>query len=368
MKSTIFIVPFNALIDDICDYSTQTMRILAEKKNFVVGVALGNPFSLFHDFSGFLKKNFLIKKSKNYFIFRPIMFIPGQRFELVKKLNLVINIFLLNLAFLSNKKRRRIMWFFEPKYSSVFLKFLYRDRSVFDCVDHFSFYENLKAEHQLALKKFDQVFVNSTTLKKAYQHLREDIKKVPLGFYSPPLKLKTKNQSRKKRLVFVGGIGSRIDFSFIMKLIESNSNFELTLIGPLSFSTQKLTDLKSKKLFLKLVAEKKIFWLDKIAKDKITTTVSNYDIGLIPYKKTAFNLNSFPMKVMEYFYVGLPVISTFIKELSYYPDHVYFPEVNGWQGINSFLNKSLVLLSAKRKIALKNSWEKKVDQILNNLF
>lgn len=366
MKSTIFIVPFNALIDDICDYSTQTMRILAEKKHFIFGIALGDPFSLWHDFSGFLKKSFLIKKSKNYFIFRPIMFIPGQRLELIKRFNLVINIFLLNLFFL-NKNSKKIMWFFEPKYSSVFLKFLHRDRSVFDCVDHFSFYENLKTEQQLALKKFDQVFVNSTTLKTAYQQLREDIKKVPLGFYSPPLKLKTKNQSKKKKLVFVGGIGPRIDFSFIVKLIKSNSNFELTLIGPLLFSTQRPAHLKLKKLFLKLVAEKKIFWLDKIAKDKVTATISNYDIGLIPYKKTDFNLNSFPMKVMEYFYVGLPVISTFIKELSYYPDHVYFPEVSGWSGLNNFLNKSSLLSSAKRKIALINSWEKKVDQILNNL-
>jgi len=73
------------------------------------------------------------------------------------------------------------------------------------------------------------------------------------------------------------------------------------------------------------------------------------------------------MKVMEYFYLGMPVISSQINELRLFPEHVYFPELNGWNNLDGFLKKSEKKSVEKRKIALMNSWEKKVSSILRYL-
>ena len=122
-----------------------------------------------------------------------------------------------------------------------------------------------------------------------------------------------------------------------------------------------------KKVFLKLLENKRAYWLGEVSKNELLKLVSSFDIGLIPYKKTLFNINSFPMKVMEYFYLGMPIISSNIKELERFNDHVYFPEKDGWKDLNDFLKKSEDKSVEKKKIALMNSWYKKVSLILQCL-
>lgn len=361
-SSAIIIIPFNSLIGDVCDYADQTINVLTKKNNFVLGIALGNPLSIFSNFKGLLKGDFLLKKSKNFYILKPIMFLPFQRLLLFKKISIILNIFLINLIFLWDK-RKKILWFFEPRYSQLFLKFLIKNTSIFDCVDDFSSYENMKKEHNYALVKAKNVFVNSAVLKNLFSKIRKGIIQVPLGFYFSPITLNRVANKTKKVFCFVGAIGSRLDFKFINQLVNQRQKDDFVFIGPLVF---KQSQQKDKKMFLKLVEEKKIIWLDKIEKKQLLNKIKNYDFGLIPYKKTAFNKHSFPMKVMEYFYLGFPVVSTYIESLSNYQDHVFFPDTSGWEKLNNFLQFSQKKRIEKRKIALANTWDKKVEEILTN--
>ena len=361
MKPSLIIVPFNSLIDDVCDYSDQTIKILNKKGHQVLGIALGNPVSISHDFLKIMRGDFIIKKSSRNHVLKPIMFLPFQRFEFIKRINLIINILIINFAF-ADSKRKKIMWFFEPKYAKTFLSFLKKDISVYDCVDYFSGNKSLKKENEYVIKNSDKVFVNSSTLKNKYSSLRKDIVKVPLGFYDPKIGLKkTKNKDKQRTFCFIGSIGERIDFNFLNKLLKSRKKDKVFFLGPLSL------DKTNKRKFSKLIKEKKISWLGNFTKQETLEKISEFDAGLIPYKKTPFSINSFPMKVMEYFYLGMPVVSSQINELKLFPGHVYFPELDGWNNLGNFLKISDKKSAEKRKIALMNSWDKKVSSILRYL-
>jgi teichuronic acid biosynthesis glycosyltransferase TuaH len=361
MKPSLIIIPFSSLIGDVCDYSDQTIKILNKKGHQVLGVALGNPISIYHDFLGVMRGDFIIKKSSKNHVLKPVMFLPFQRLEFIKRINFIINIFIINFVFAKTKKTK-IMWFFEPKYGKTFLSFLKKDLSIYDCVDYFSGDKNLKKENEYVIKNSDKVFVNSLTLENMYSSLREDIKKVPLGFHIPKNNFKTLRKSTKnKAICFIGSIGDRIDLNFLKRAIKTRNKDDFIFIGPIKMSPQR------KKVFLKLLENKRAYWLGEVSKNELLKLVSSFDIGLIPYKKTLFNINSFPMKVMEYFYLGMPIISSNIKELERFNDHVYFPEKDGWKDLNDFLKKSEDKSVEKKKIALMNSWYKKVSLILQCL-
>jgi hypothetical protein len=106
-----------------------------------------------------------------------------------------------------------------------------------------------------------------------------------------------------------------------------------------------------------------------LPRKEIIKKIANYDVGVIPYKSSlSFNRFSFPMKLMEYFYLGMPVLSTDIKELERFPESVYIPEISGWRGLNKFLaSDNLANKKLRRKVSVENSWNKKVKSIFDFL-
>ena len=217
MKNSLIVIPFNAHLDDVCDYAEQTIRLLA-KSNATLGVALGNPLSLYRDFGAIWRGKFFVTQWGAR-VLRPVMIIPFQRFELIKRMNFFLNIVAIN-SWLLFRPQPKILWFFEPRYLSLFLRFSIFKLSVFDCVDYFSAYENWHAEQVYCLKKALIVAFNSHTLKRHYQTVRPDTLVVPLGLsvqdMSPILPKKEKRSFLT--IGFIGSIGYRIDFKFLNRL------------------------------------------------------------------------------------------------------------------------------------------------------
>ena len=96
------------------------------------------------------------------------------------------------------------------------------------------------------------------------------------------------------------------------------------------------------------------------------------DIGMIPYNiEFDFNRYCYPMKLFEYFYMGMPVISTEILELRKYPEFVKIGKsVSEWEKIikDFILNpRDKELQREEKNLTIKNSWNNKVTQILINL-
>jgi hypothetical protein len=264
MKNSLVFIPFNVLLEDVCNYSEETTKILV-KNNKVVGMALGNPFSPWKDFLGFIRGIFIISVSKSYTVYRPVMFFPFQRLDFVKRINILINIIFLNLRYIFYKNK--ILWFFEPVYQSLFIRFLIYQKSLFDCIDHFSSHPEMKKEHFFALKNVDYVDTNSKILKKRYQHIRSDIRAVEAGFAldsMPKFDFKIKKNKTNKTFFFVGSIGWRMDFKFIKTLMAKRKTDNFIFIGPEYFDLSKKRERKLKNEFDKLLKDKRISWLGEL--------------------------------------------------------------------------------------------------------
>lgn len=370
MKNSLIFIPFNALLEDVCNYSEETIKILS-RQNTVVGIALGNPFSPWRDIASFLKGSFFKRVSPSYSVLRPVMFVPFQRVEAIKRFNIFLNILLLNIFYFFYKQK--ILWFFEPNYQSLFFHFLSYKKSIYDCIDFFSSIKDLEKEHNFLIKNVQYVFTNSQILKKKYSSMRSDIHAVEAGFalsgMPRTLATKRKNISKKKTFFFMGSMGWRMDFSFVKKLVEKRKGDRFIFIGPQYFDLKNKKDISLKRQFDQLIKKRKIEWIPELPRKKMIEKVAAYDVGVIPYSsKMVFNKFSFPMKAMEYFYLGVPVVSTSIEELKRFPEDIYIPEEQGWRNLNKFLEGETPLKQRKRrKIAFENSWDKKVHSIMKVL-
>lgn len=361
MKNSLILIPFNAFLTDVCDYARQTVEILRQD-NQVIGIALSNPVSPYREPWTVFSGRFFIKHW-GVSVIRPVMVIPFQRFDVVRRINIFLNVAVLNIWLLF-QKQPKILWFFEPRYIRIFLRWLKKDFSLFDCVDYFTAYEDWRKEQLFCLQKASMVAVNSQTLFEKYQSFRPDLIQVPLGFSSRdiplPRRMRKENQPRSLTFGFVGAVGDRLDFEFIQNLMRSHPKDKFVFIGPLTFTETPL-GRKKRQRFETLVAKKKIQWSGPFSRKKTWQKAREFDIGLIPYEaKNLFDRYSFPMKIMEYFYMGLPVIASEIEELSRYSQFVYMPQQKGWRGVNAFLSKHRSHSKKQRAEALRHTWEKKV--------
>jgi teichuronic acid biosynthesis glycosyltransferase TuaH len=101
--------------------------------------------------------------------------------------------------------------------------------------------------------------------------------------------------------VVAGTLSERLDFSILEKVADSGMS--LVLIGPASFRIDRAE-------FDRLCARHNVEWLGVKDHSDLATYYQHIDVGLVPYALSNFNLDSAPLKPLEYLAGGLPVVST----------------------------------------------------------
>lgn len=366
----VIIIPFNLPWDWSTDYLNQTAFELAKRGNIVICYLWGDTKSLKEFTVSGRYPRLITKYSKNIYLFNPIYFIPFRRFKFVADLNSSINIVFLRMfaeiiSFTKNA-RKKIFWIFDPDLIFIYKYFGRKYFLLYDCVDFFP-----GANEPYLCKIADLVTANSHVLQNHLSQYRKGVKFVPQGFRISNFKkrkYKIKDLNLKKPVIgFVGAVNARLDYDLLFNLARRNPNWNFVIWGPLlekeKFNVntwnkmQELTSLPNVK-----TGESK-------DKKEIPGIISQFDIGMIPYGISQdFNKYCYPMKLFEYFYIGIPVISTPIEELSYFKDLVRIEkDYQGWQkSLEEILAKSWpASKKAKQKLlANKNSWENKINNIL----
>lgn len=318
MKKTVIVCVFNSPLDSGCDYVDQTMRLLAEKHH-VYGIALGDVTSIWRALAQ--KNTWVFRRLHQYQVLRPLSFLPGLRSRFIKTLTYVFwAIFLRVYLSFRHPGTKKILWYFEPFYIpslfSIFASYI----SVYDCVDYFpGFNAFARQQHDIVMKRSQHVFVNSKSLAQKFKTVRKDILTVPLGFARELFQgISVRSlPNNKKRFTagFIGGISSRIDFPLLQSVVTQLPQINFLLIGPLEPGVFGQKDTVSKQM-KNLLQYPNVRWQKKIPKAKIPAVMAKFDVGLIPYQpELSFNQYSFPMKTMEYFAAGKPVVSTPLAEL-----------------------------------------------------
>lgn len=367
MKNSIVFIP--AFTEEVTtDVIDQTSRQLL-RKNYVV---------IFH--AGIYgKKKFAFRaKEKQYFILDYYSALDAVYYytflaHFYKNIilffeSICLSVFLL-LRIRSFFSVKKILWTFNLNSYFIFEKiFPFFDLTLYDCVD-FNAETNSHSfirEKQL-IQQVDIFTVNSKTLLKLHKQNRSDVKLVPQGFRLETFFRKPIDKIKQcKNIGYVGGINFRIDYDLLLNVIPHFPTINFIFCGPVGDFPQEF--MFKQQLVVKLKKLKNVYFLGSVDKEHIPEVISSFDIAIIPYDATIpFNTNSYPMKTMEYFYMGKPIICTEIYELESFPQFIKVAKTpQDWETAIVDLMSGEWTSSAQnseRAIAIENSWLNKITKI-----
>ncbi len=358
------------------DFQKQTASILS-KNNLIIVYSVNNQQSAIRFIISLFKKIYLLNHSQNNIIFHnQVIFFPNKRFTLLKKLNSWIN-----YLYLFTVYKPSFLWTSDPRtYIPYKLINLFRqNKLLYDCSDY-HWHPNpredqlIKTNEKKLIEESNFFIVNSYSLHELHKKIKTPDAVVPQGFAvdnfsKEKLSTLVSQINKTPTLGFIGGINYRLDISLISNLINNNPNWNFVFVGPKQLN-QIPGDQKVFQQLDKLFERSNVKYIDSIPREEIGNYIQSFDIGFIPYDISyRFNLYCYPMKLFEYFYFGKPVISSPIKELMLpkFKDLVYIAnDVLEWE------KHIKILISAQwgqdkkskqKKMAVDNSWERKVKAI-----
>jgi len=353
-----------------CDHAMQTIQLLSQK-NTVVVFCLGN-YITWKDCFSFRRSYGLFERKWNALLYHPLFIIPGQRFSLIKKINFIINAWFMNVWLLcAFQKKKKYFWFFDPYHIASIIKIFSRYISVYDCVDYYSDVSlELGISDKFLFSYATHVFANSQALAKKIQSQRKTVTVVPLGFadnvfchYSV-----LKETNKKKTVGFVGGITPRMDFPLLINVAKRLPHIEFVFYGKIVPALQNEKG-EFPSHAIQLFSLPNVHLKGYVSKQEVPTIIASFDVAIIPYTTDSFNTYCFPMKTMEYFYMGKPVVSTPILELERFSTFVHIAHTSrAWERcINTLISTpwSQSSQKAQRKIAMANTWKKKLDRMIS---
>ncbi len=154
---------------------------------------------------------------------------------------------------------------------------------------------------------------------------------------------------------FFGLINTWIDLDLIGEVAGSHPEWNFALIGPSQIPTSQLERLGNVSL------------LGPIPYEDLPACAAQFDVGLIPFRVNRLTEAVNPLKLLEYFALGLPVVSTPLPEVAKHEGiGVYVGE--GAKGFAAAISAALAepdpcLKEARLRAARANSWLARASQL-----
>jgi glycosyltransferase involved in cell wall biosynthesis len=183
--------------------------------------------------------------------------------------------------------------------------------SVYYCVDDYTSMEGAhkslsKLEEKL-VNKVDAVFAVSNFLMATRKPAKGKIFYAPQGvetshFLCSELAPEVKN-IKKPVIGFFGLISEWIDLDLIKMCLTAYPESTFLFIGKSVVNLSSLLEMKN------------FIYLGAVEYSKLPEYASAFDVGLIPFDLSQVSLAANPLKLMEYFSMGIPVVSTNLPEV-----------------------------------------------------
>lgn len=371
----LIIIPFIIDFNWSADYQWQTAVLLAQK-NTVVAYCEFQRVKLLDIILWKKRWPRMFSIRRRVYFYTPVDIFPFIRFSFIRALNSFINhTILLHWLHLSPTQKKIILWGFHPGVADTDQQFPYPHTSVYDCVDYYrsllSAYTDIIVRQEQYIKQhFSVMTVNSKTLYDIHVKDRPDLSIVPLGFDPPPSGYHArahKKDAAHPVIGYIGGLNYRLDFTLLHHLIQRNPKWKFVFWGPILADEQDSimhTSLHLRALldFPNVIHGRAMQRMDLFA------VVESFDVAIIPYNTSdPFNMHAYPAKLMEYFYMGKPVVSTPITEVAKHASFVRIAnDIRQWErDITYWLRRPypLSLRQRQRRIATQNTWKKKIDVV-----
>ena len=361
----VIIFPINRPLGTNCDYALQTIRLLSIR-NQVIVLDFSSHLTLKNLIGNYIRrKNKLTHfpaQLKKITIFSFICLIPFIRSKAIYNLNLNLFLFAHCVYQYLKHQANLLIWLQHPQFAHVSLVPYFT--IFYDCLDYYL--EEFPKNEILLTKKTTFMVTNSHILKKTHAKFRKKITVVPQGFRIETFR-DIKPVVGQKIIGYFGGLNYRADFKLLQILISTNPQWQFIFVGEI---TKHRLDIQydSPNKWHNLSLYPNVIIKKAVRPNQVPTLMAQIAIGIIPYdKKQNFNRYCYPMKLMEYFYMGKPVISTPIEELKRFPKYVKIGSSSKqWQNhIHSLLKKPwpMPIQYQQRQLAINNNWMHKIEAI-----
>ena len=303
------------------------------------------------------------KSIKNLFIYSP-MVIPFYHIKFIRKINEVILLASIKRIMRKQNIVNPILWFSLPMPVDMVGK-LSEKLSIYYCGDEFSEFPGVNkagiiALEQELMKKADMVITSAQTLLASKKIYNKHTYFIPHGveyerFDDKDKSITTQMEQIKRPIVgYYGRLDNRIDLKLLYFLAKQRPQYSFYIIGPVIDDFSCLLEcgnvyLPGGKLYQELPAY-----------------LHEFDVALIPYVLDEITKHINPLKLMEYFAVGLPVVTTNLSSLDVWQDILSIAQNN--EDFLNFLDVAVKggteeLIKKQKQIAKDNSWQKKAELV-----
>jgi glycosyltransferase involved in cell wall biosynthesis len=153
---------------------------------------------------------------------------------------------------------------------------------------------------------------------------------------------------------FFGLISEWVDLPLVNVLARTFPDVSFVLIGSAEVDMSRLTCCDN------------VYWLGPVAYTDLPRYARYFDIAIIPFLSNTLTEAVNPLKLLEYFALGLPVLATRLPELSYIGGPMRLASTNA-----EFCDHLKTMLSERSAacreeaiaMARRNTWENRVEQL-----
>jgi len=288
-----------------------------------------------------------------------------------------INSFLLKIGIKKQIKKLKlnnivVINAFNPIYGYYLNKKLNENKTIYYCYDEISACNWINTHGALYEKKFienaDLVVCTSTNLTKEKQKYNNNVitikNGVPFEKYYKHFNANRFNNITIPIIGYSGSIDNRINYDLLKYCIEHIPNATFKLVG-------RITDNRA----YELKKYNNVIFTGALNQTEYAKELNTFHVGIIPFVKNKFTINSNVLKIYDYFAAGLPVITTNFGDLSDFET-----EISITDNFNTFTDKiksSILHINAvratnKTTIAKLHSWTNRsntfIDEIYNEIY
>jgi glycosyltransferase involved in cell wall biosynthesis len=172
------------------------------------------------------------------------------------------------------------------------------------------------------------------------------------------------DQKIKNKIAFYqGNIFDKIDFELLSVIAKKMPDWTFQFCGPIVNSPDNWNNFKNK--------HSNVEYLGVLTPEQLRIYLQNAMVGIIPFRKTPYLINSFPLKAFEYIASGLPVVSISIEALKNFEDVFLFAD-DADQFIEQLLvaetrSKDAAFIKKSMEIAKNQSYTIKFENLLKEI-
>ena len=307
----------------------------------------------------------LTETQSNLRIINPFQ-IPYNHYYIVRAFNAYWLARAVNRLSPNPSAMKRVVLTTWPFLGDIFGGALKEDLSIYYRVDDFSEFPGVRRNHIQKLegeiiRKADIVIGTADKLSEVSQYGK-------IGHYLPHgvdfehfSSSQTTETARLRmgaipapRIGFFGLLNTWIDLALIRKVASDHKDWSFILIGPSQIPQSAIPSLPN------------LHIIGPIPYADLPSYARYFQVGLIPFEVSPLTTVVNPLKLLEYFAMGIPVVSTPLPEVTKHNDLVYIagtPDEFASAIDKALQENSSQLRQSRLDLAMKHSWVSKSQEL-----